>query len=245
MNENTGSHLRRDDPRGLSHALAVKLKADVAAGNLIPGDRVPSEAELGRTYGVSRTVVREAVSQLRAEGLVETFQGRGSFIAAARAFSLAASDGAFAVDLSVSHSAQDLMELRRGVETEAAALAALHHSPADIAGIDRALADFDHAVAQRSSTISADFEIHLGVAMASGNPLIVSLMSALGSRAVLLQRASLHDEMDVVSEQHGLLLQHEHRQIRDAIARGDAEGARAAMFSHLARSLAGINERRR
>lgn len=243
MDDNVGSRLRRDDPRGLSHALAVRLKADVAAGNLVPGDQVPSEAELGRTYSVSRTVVREAVSQLRAEGLVETFQGRGSFIAAASSFSPMA-EGPFTVDLSISHSAQDLMELRRGVETEAAALAAVRHSPVDITSIDRALADFEDAVAQRRSTIAADFDIHLGVAMASGNPLVVSLMSALGSQAVLRQRASLHEDMDVVSEQHGRLLQYEHRQIRDAIARGDAEGARAAMFSHLARSLAGINERR-
>ncbi len=243
MNDNPGSGLRRDDPRGLSHALAVRLKSDIAAGHLVSGDQVPSEAELGRTYGVSRTVVREAVSQLRAEGLVETFHGRGSYIAAASALPKASSGEPFTVDLSVSHSARDMMELRRGIETEAAALAARRHSPSDIMSIDRALTDFDDAVAAHSSTIAADFAIHLGIAVASGNPLIISLISALGSQSVLLQRASLHDDVDVTSREHGQLLQYEHRQIRNAIARGDVEGARSAMFSHLARSLSGIDNR--
>lgn len=77
-----GGPLRRDDPRGLAHAVAARLRTAIADGALTPGAKVPSEAQLSRGYEVSRTVVREAVSQLRAEGLVETFQGRGSFIAA-------------------------------------------------------------------------------------------------------------------------------------------------------------------
>ena len=241
MNENGGSRLRRDGPRGLSHSLAVRLKSEIAAGNLAAGDRVPSEAELGRTYEVSRTVVREAVSQLRAEGLVETFQGRGSFIAAAGPMAGRGDDAeSFTLDLSASRSARDVMELRLGLETQAAVLAAQRHRAIDLTGIDRALADFEHAVATRNSTIAADFAIHRAVAVASGNSLIVEIISALGSQSVLLQRASLDEETDVMSLEHGELLRHEHRQIRDAIARGDSEGARAAMFTHLARSIAAL-----
>ncbi|MFT0848642.1 FCD domain-containing protein [Actinomycetaceae bacterium L2_0104] len=241
MNENGGSHLRRNDPRGLSHALAVRLKSEIAAGHLAAGDRVPSEAELGRAYEVSRTVVREAVSQLRAEGLVETFQGRGSFIAAAGPLTGRGDDvESFTLDLSASRSARDVMELRLGLETQAAALAARRHRAIDLAGIDRALADFEHAVATQSSTIAADFAIHRAIAVASGNSLIVEIISALGSQSVLLQRASLHEEADVISPGHGELLRHEHRQIGDAISRGDSEGARAAMFTHLARSMAAL-----
>ncbi len=241
MNEKAKSSLRRDDPRGLSHALAVRLKSAIAAGDLASGDRVPSEAELGRTYDVSRTVVREAVSQLRAEGLVETYQGRGSYIATSNSAAPTKASQPLMVDLSVSRSARDIMELRRGVEPESAALAASRRCDADLISIDRALADFEHAVDTQSSTIAADFALHCAIAMASGNPLIVSLISALGTEAVLLQRASLHEEVDVSAARHGELLRFEHRQIRDAVARGDAEAARAAMFSHLSRSLASIH----
>lgn len=240
MSEVPGPGLRRDDPRGLAHALAARLKAEIVAGELTPGDQVPSEAELGRTFEVSRGVVREAVSQLRAEGIVETFQGRGTYIAATGPTSRAAPGTPITVDLSVSRNARDLMELRLGIEPQSAALAASRHTATDIAGIDRALADFDDAIGSGTSTITADFALHLSIAVASSNPLIVAVISALGSQAVLLQRASLHDELDVISPEHGHLLQHEHRQIRSAVARGDVEGARAAMFSHLARSLSGL-----
>ena len=61
-----GGPLRRDDPRGLAHAVAARLRTAIADGALTPGAKVPSEAQLSRGYEVSRTVVREAVSQLRA-----------------------------------------------------------------------------------------------------------------------------------------------------------------------------------
>lgn len=234
--------LRRDDPLGLGHALAACLKSSIVAGELGAGDRVPSEAQLGRTYDVSRTVVREAVSQLKAEGLVETFQGRGSFVASAGPARSESNTEPLIVDLSVSRSARDIMELRRGFEPESAALAAGRRTDSDLVRIDAALADLENAIETGTSTIAADFAVHRAIATASGNPLVLSLISALGTQGVLLQRASLHDDVDVVSDQHGNLLRFEHRQIRDAVARGDAEGARATMFSHLSRSLGSIHD---
>ncbi|MGO1591054.1 MAG: FadR/GntR family transcriptional regulator [Ancrocorticia sp.] len=239
MKEPTGP-LLREDHRGLSHAVAVRLKSDIAIGKLAPGDKVPSEAELGRSYEVSRTVVREAVSQLRAEGLVETYQGRGTFIAAASVPHNDADVHGLSIDLSVSRSAEDIMELRLGIEPHAAFLASKRYRVADLASLDRALMDFEEAVAHGASTISADFAIHRSIAVASSNPLIIAIISALGSQAVLLQRASIHEGTNVLAPEHGDLLRHEHRQIRNAIARRDSDGARAAMITHLTRSMSAL-----
>ena len=248
MDGHTAQRLRRDDPRGLAHALTVQLKNNISEGRTCPGDKVPSEAELGKIYSVSRTVVREAISQLRAEGLIETFQGRGSFVARPPVQDtpgIPPADGPrfglLTIDLSTIRDVHDLTELRLGIEPQSSALAAVRHSPEDILRIDRALSDFNHGVESRASTIAADFEIHMSIANASGNPFISSLMSAIGSQAVFLQRLNLHEDINPISTEHTQLVQVEHRQIRDAIAANDQERARAAMFNHLSRSLSSVS----
>ena len=231
--------LRRDDPRGLAHAVAARLRSAIADGALAPGARVPSEAQLSRGYEVSRTVVREAVSQLRAEGLVETFQGRGSFIAATPgAAGGRADDGG--IVLPARRSARDVMELRLAIECEAAALAARRRTRAQVEVLDRALADLREAVRTGGSVVGPDWAIHMAVAVASGNPLLIGVMEGLGAQSVLRHRASLDDDVDLVDPEHGALLVHEHAAIRDAVVRGDADAARSAVRVHLGRSLASL-----
>ena len=232
-----GGPLGRDDPRGLAHAVAARLRSAIADGVLAPGARVPSEAQLSQGYEVSRTVVREAVSQLRAEGLVETFQGRGSFIAAAPGARGGRADGG--IVLPVRRSARDVMELRLAIECEAAALAARRRTRAQIEVLDRALADLRQAVRTGGGVVGPDWAIHMAVAVASGNPLLIGVMESLGAQSVLRHRASV-DDVDLVDPEHGALLVHEHAAIRDAVERGDADAARSAVRVHLGRSLASL-----
>ena len=232
-----GGPLGRDDPRGLAHAVAARLRSAIADGVLAPGARVPSEAQLSRGYEVSRTVVREAVSQLRAEGLVETFQGRGSFIAATPGAAGGRADGG--IVLPVRRSARDVMELRLAIECEAAALAARRRTRAQIEVLDRALADLRQAVRTGGGVVGPDWAIHMAVAVASGNPLLIGVMESLGAQSVLRHRASV-DDVDLVDPEHGALLVHEHAAIRDAVERGDADAARSAVRVHLGRSLASL-----
>lgn len=232
-----GGPLGRDDPRGLAHAVAARLRSAIADGVLAPGARVPSEAQLSQGYEVSRTVVREAVSQLRAEGLVETFQGRGSFIAAAPGARGGRADSG--IVLPVRRSARDVMELRLAIECEAAALAARRRTRAQIEVLDRALADLRQAVRTGGGVVGPDWAIHMAVAVASGNPLLIGVMESLGAQSVLRHRASV-DDIDLVDPEHGALLVHEHAAIRDAVERGDADAARSAVRVHLGRSLASL-----
>ena len=105
----------------LAQRVVAGLKDKILAGDLPPGDKLPSEAELIEEFGVSRTVVREAVTRLRAEGLVETFQGRGSFVLAMP------EPSSFTVEsaaIRTHHDVLDMIDFRLGIESEAAALAA-------------------------------------------------------------------------------------------------------------------------
>lgn len=224
------STLDRDDPRGLAHALAGVLKARILDGTLAPGDRVPTETELEAEFGVSRTVVREAVTRLRAAGLIETFQGRGSFVLSAPEPAAPADGFAIRDRGDLAH----VMELRIGIEGEAAALAAARRSPDQLRSLTRALDAFTRASPQE--TVEADFAFHAAVATASGNPYLGQVLSMLGARSILLHRTLVAEGHDLTDAEHHHQLVYEHAAVRDAIARSDPDGARSAMRSHLLRS---------
>ena len=93
--------------------MVAGLKDKILAGDLPPGHKLPSEAELIEEFGVSRTVVREAVTRLRAEGLVETFHGRGSFVLAVP------EPTSFTVEstaIRTHHDVLDMIDFRLGIE---------------------------------------------------------------------------------------------------------------------------------
>ena len=116
--------------------MVAGLKDKIFAGDLPPGHKLPSEAELIEEFGVSRTVVREAVTRLRAEGLVETFQGRGSFVLAVP------EPTSFTVEsaaIRTHHDVLDMIDFRLGIESEAAALAAARMDAAGRETIQSAL----------------------------------------------------------------------------------------------------------
>src|SRR5262249_28751625 len=120
--------------RNLSGAVVERIAGEIRSGRLAPGSRLPTAQEVMAAMGVSRTVVREAVAALRAEGLVRTRQGSGAFVAAD------ASRVAFRIDpdgLSSIADVLEVMELRLAIEVEAAALAAERTTPEGLAPIAR------------------------------------------------------------------------------------------------------------
>src|SRR6266516_5723118 len=122
--------------RGLAHELVERLKERILSGAIAPGEKLPGENGLVEEFGVSRTVVREAVSRLQAAGLVETFQGRGSFV-------LEVPDRASGLREVRSHrDVLELMDFRIGVESEAAGLAAGRRTASQLKGIERALDEY-------------------------------------------------------------------------------------------------------
>ena len=204
------------------------LKDMILAGDLAPGAKLPSEAELIEEYAVSRTVVREAVTRLRAEGLVETHQGRGSFVLAVPEAS------SFTVEASAIRSHADVMamiDFRLGVESEAAALAAVHHTSSDVEAISAAMEGFVRA--GHEGAVEADFAFHLAIARATGNRFYVDLLGSLGPMMIMLPRTRLGAAYSMTDATHVERVQREHDNVAAAVLAGDVETARAAMRVHL------------
>lgn len=212
----------------LAHRVVAGLKDKILSGDLEPGARLPSESELIDEFAVSRTVVREAVTRLRAEGLVETFQGRGSFV-----LSVPQPSGFTAEQVTVrTHDdVLAMVDFRLGVESEAAALAALHHGEADARAIRAALEDFTRA--GHEGAVEADFDFHRAIARATGNHFYADLLGSLGPLMIMLPRTRLATEYSVSDATHVQRLLREHEAIADAVLAGDVETARAAMRVHL------------
>ena len=151
----------------LALRVVAGLKDKILAGDLPPGRKLPSEAELIEEFGVSRTVVREAVSRLQAEGLVETFQGRGSFVLAMPAPSSFTVESAA---IRTHHDVLDMIDFRLGIESEAAALAAARVNENTAAAIRAALEEF--VAAAPEDAVEADFLIPPGGGGRERQPLL-------------------------------------------------------------------------
>jgi DNA-binding FadR family transcriptional regulator len=212
----------------LAQAVVAGLKSRILDGSLPPGAKLPSEAELIDEYAVSRTVVREAVTRLRAEGLVETFQGRGSFVLAMP------EPTSFTIEASAIRSQADVLamiDFRLGVESEAAYLAAKRRSPEGADALRVALDAFSAAGAEEA--VEADFAFHRAVAAASRNRFYVDLLDSLGPMMIMLPRTRLPDEFSLTDATHVDRVRREHDNVAAAVIAGDPETARAAMRVHL------------
>ena len=232
----------RRKPRTLALELVDALGDRIRDGRLMPGHKLPTEAAIMGEFGVSRTVVREAISKLQASGQVETRHGIGTFV-----IGLGDAPG-FKLGPEQFNTLRDViavLELRIGVETEAAALAAQRRTPANLAVMRQALDAVAQAVEEGRDAVSADFQFHLEIARATQNSHFADMMATLGSsiipRARLTQVEGLNEPMSSERLQYLRRVNGEHESIFDAINASDADAARAAMRTHLANS----RERRR
>ena len=232
------SELVRRRPRSLAHDVVDALGRRIRDGSLAPGEKLPTEAAIMEEFGVSRTVVREAISRLQAASLVETRHGVGTFVVGlgdAATFRISPDQ------LGTLHDVIEVLELRIAVETESAGLAALRRTEDNLQSLRNALAAFTAAVQQGRDAVGPDFQFHLEIARATQNHHFLDLMATLGG--TMIPRARLEPPGPLTPEREAYLrrVNTEHENIVDAIARQDPDGARAAMRTHLANS----RERRR
>ncbi|MBO1113907.1 FadR/GntR family transcriptional regulator [Bordetella petrii] len=220
-------------PRNLAQGLVEDFSERIRGGQIRPGEKLPTESALMRQFGVSRTVVREALSRLQAAGLVETHHGVGTY-------ALEASGGAdFRVDPADIATVRDvlvLLELRICLESEAAGLAAQRRSPQQLAEMRSALDEFRKCLAADGDTITPDFRFHLLIAQATANRYFADLMSHLGSAIIPRTRINSARIAHEDREQYLARVNLEHEDIYEAILRQEADAARAAMRTHLSNS---------
>lgn len=208
----------------------------IGEGVLKPGDKLPSEVELMETGGVSRSVVREALSRLQVAGLVETRRGIGTFVLNANASAGPRLDPSTIVTL------QDvvaIIDVRMSFEVEAAGIAARRRTQLQLDAMADALERFSRASDTGSSLVS-DFQFHLQIANATNNRYFVEIVTHFGTS--MFPRARLNSvsiaRLDRQQAHERLVGEHEH--IYNAIARQDYDAARAAMRVHLANSKARV-----
>ncbi|GAA1018432.1 GntR family transcriptional regulator [Acrocarpospora pleiomorpha] len=194
-------------------------------GELSPGDALPAERELATRLGVSRPLVREALRSLEAVNIVESRRGAGTYVTdLSPEFLLAPLSYAFRL---VRGSEIDLFEVRRFLEPQAAAMAALHLPEDDLSELDQLLDELD--ASDQSTFPELDIAFHEWIVRRTNNRLLLSVIR--GIRDLEYQVLAV----TATSAESRLLSGVEHRTIASAIRARDPERAKAAMLLHLAR----------
>jgi len=228
-------------PTSLSQRVVDGVTARIRSGELTPGAKVPPEPALMREFGVSRSVVREAVSRLQANGLVRTRHGVGSFVLAPPPDGrpMQAPDAELKLQQKLA-----MLELRLSLESDAAALAAQRRTPEQLAAMESALDDFNRQHTTGEGTVEADFRFHELIAQATGNEYFVHVLRSMGTatiprggsrtgRPAAPPKSPRFGEPTPQLRSGKEITAQEHRAVFDAIARGDAAMAKAAMYMHL------------
>ena len=214
-------------PVRLPTQIAEHLMEQILDGRLQPGARLPTEQKLCETFNVSRNVVREAISRLRADGLVQARQGVGAFV------STTAPQPPWHIDpesLADEQSFMMLFELRGILEIEVAALAAERVNQETLGAIEASLDMLRQSDKAAETSVDADIAFHRAIAAAAGNSYVSTFVGFVANRikqSILVARKR-HDLRQVVQE-----TMREHTVIYDAIRQGNKDAARNAMRQHI------------
>lgn len=221
-------------PKSLAAYVVSGLEESICSGTWRVGERLPTESQLMKSFAVSRSVVREAISHLQAAGHVHTRHGIGSFVAEQHEWP------GFRInphDLATLQDVLDVLELRIAVEVGAAAYAAERRTPDQLAAMHAALHDFMTAARQGRETVEADCRLHLAIAHATHNRHVIDLLTSFGTSMIPRSRLPGGTDMDPKRQTYLLHIAAEHEDIVAAIEWGQAEQARAAMYLHLSKGL--------
>lgn len=225
----------------LTAELIEQLRSQILSGKLAPGARLPTEQALVNSGGVSRTVVREAVAALKADGLVITRQGVGAFVAEN------AGSETFRIrpeEMATLEEVMNVLELRMAVEIEMAGAAALRRKPEQIDKMYEALEKIEANIQNDVDASQSDYDLHNAIALAANNPQFVRFLNFLGAH--LIPPHDLLMKHDFAMAEKGETAPHlkrlnqmqsEHRAMVEAIDAQDATAAREATRRHLANSI--------
>lgn len=217
----------------LADDLVQRFEEQIEAGEMPPGSRFPTEKAITETFGVSRTVVREAYSRLAACGLLLSRRGSGAYVADGaqyRAFQVTPAESGKIEDV------LQLLEMRMGFEVEMADLAAQRRSAVDLANIRQALDAMD-ASTDVDSSVAADAAFHTGIARATGNAYFIRFTHFLGVRLVPSRQLYLQGSDASQHQKYARSINRDHHAIYAAIDAGDAAAARRAARRHIQKSI--------
>jgi DNA-binding FadR family transcriptional regulator len=220
--------------RSLTELVIQALSDKIDRGEYAPGSKLPTEPELCSEFGVSRTVIREAVASLKLGRRLIARHGVGVFVAEQPTQS---GETNF-IDSTTLNNSMHVLELRIGVEAECAAYAAMRRSEHHLRALKEVYARMEIvAVDDEAACARADFEFHLAVATCSENPHFTSILRTLGQEIIIDLRLKHAKANAKERKTYIRRIQREHGDILDAIERQDESAARRAMRRHLNESL--------
>lgn len=218
----------------LSQELANLLKTKIDTGELKVGEKLPPSKTMEQQAGVSRSVVREAVAQLKAEGLLESRQGVGVFVCnsqVASGFTIAKTE------FENIQNAIQILQLRAAVEVEMSGMAAKNRTDSQLQKINAYLISMDEKIAAGLGAMEDDLGFHKAIADASGNPYFARFIDFIGAKMVpareLITKHSPIDE----DRQFLAKIRKEHHTIFAAIEQQNVKRAKSAAMSHLRNSI--------
>lgn len=221
----------------VSELVYEKLVEKIRNGDYPPNTKLPSESELVRLFGVSRTPIREALSVLAASGLIESRQGGRSWV---KEINLAEMLESVQFEMITTAEVCDLLEMRTIIESEAAALAAVRHTEKDFKQLTESLEAFSMTVKDdRIIGFEADYEFHATLVKAAYNPFLTQAIENLSDLHIKAVRFSLSQNLGWERKRKEVFIEHE--RIYEAIKARDSEAARVAVIDHLTNARKKLN----
>lgn len=217
-----------DTSLNLTERVAQLLREKVDRGDFAVGTKLPAEGKMAQQLGVSRTVVREAVSRLKSDGLLESRQGSGVFVLSQTGF---ASVRVNTHGVDSVRAVIEMLDLRRAIETEAAGLAAERATPEQVQGLRMTLAALSAAVADGRDGVEEDVSFHQQIAAATGNRHYVAVLGFLDQLLRKVTRITRANEARRAN--FAQQVRTEHEAILSAIESRDAAAARRAGRIHM------------
>jgi DNA-binding FadR family transcriptional regulator len=214
--------------RLLSHSIEEQIEQAIRKRQLVPDQKLPTELELCKTFGVSRTVMREALRVLHSRGLIRIQKGKGMYVNLVTASSVT---NPMSLYLSLNFDESyvlDVIHARQAIEPAIAAMAARHRTDEQLALLHESIRRLEVMVEGSPDLASIDMEFHMLVAKASGNLLMPLVMEPIHR---LMPKIKLNI-YEVVRDAKQSALEY-HTKVLDAIEAGDEEGSRKAMTAHL------------
>jgi GntR family transcriptional repressor for pyruvate dehydrogenase complex len=206
-----------------------QIKAMILRGELKPGDRLPAERALAERLNVSRASVREALRALHLLGLVEIKSGEGTFIkegdinSAIHILTLLLPIGPDIVT--------EIAQVRKGIEVEAAGLAAVHAGAGHIETLESIISKMESELATDTLGETTDWNFHFAISQATGNSLYIKLMNTISNT---MQKAiHINRERLFIKKEHRGILYQQHLDVFKAVKESNPESARKKMYEHL------------
>jgi GntR family transcriptional repressor for pyruvate dehydrogenase complex len=222
--------ITRISPRKIYEEIAEQIKQQIVNGRLQPGQKLPSTRELTESYEVGRSTMREALSMLKAMGLIEIRQGEGCYVRGMDERELEVPQ--FEHLFTSTEAIFDLLEARKSLEMANAGLAAVKRDEQDLERLELILADMDSELGTEAVGEKQDLRFHLTLAEATHNPIMVKLLETISAQVEVTIRESRRLQLyrnKSMTQRFWL----EHKAIFEAIRDRDPARAQTEMENHL------------